>query len=429
MTMLHRIKQVRLTVLILGMAACEPGEVTQVDPSESGTEIPSVPRVNRTALIVHAAVDSVDGALADSLGWRDGIPGAEIHVLRNGTASWVTRITNSAGTARFKNLLPGLYRVFGGRTLTEGEAKEAGSLARAFGDGRTIRIGGETELELTMLADRSGSLVISEIGRGTPPDWETNGSYLKGLYFEIYNNSHSTMFLDGKIFGAMFASGFREVARLPCAVSEQIRTDPAGIHVRWMLQFPGSGSEYAVPPGGARTVAVAAIDHTPVHPTLLDLTNADFEIGQTGSANNPAVPDMLDIGLAPFPVGVLVAVRDVFFLSDPVDVSSLPVLFRDPQGREYVRVPRDKLLDVMAVTLLWPDSDARAVPCLQMVHRDFDRYEGGFIEIGFGVDVQATVSLQRKVLRTGADGLRILQDANTSAVDFFVGGKTPGWIP
>lgn len=69
----------------------------------------------------------------------------------------------------------------------------------------------------------------------------------------------------------------------------------------------------------------------------------------------------------------------------------------------------------------------RGPPCIPMVHPVFDRYEG-FFEIGFDAEVQATLSLSRRVLRV-EDGRTILQNANTSAVDFALAEKTPGRIP
>ncbi len=412
-----------LLVLALAIAACEPGPIAFVEPGEGDI------KVERGVFTVMAKVGPADSALADSLGWQDGVPRAEINLLLNGTAEWTTAFTDSSGTVQFQGLLPGLYRVYGGRVLTDAEAARVGGLVRAFGDGRTLTVGGETELELELFADRPGSLVISEIGNGEPPLQETGLSgYRGGLYFEVYNNSDSTLYLDGKIFGVGHRY-FRDFEHTPCSVSEPVRADAYGIHARWLLAFPGGGADFPIGPGDVRIVANQAIDHTPVHSSLFDLSNADFEIGSVGAVNNPAVPDMLDVGLEPFPPSALYATRYVYFLSEPVDIAALPVLFRDNLGREYVRVPKDGLLEVAALTTLWPKSDLSFPPCGLMVHRDFDRYEGGFRELGSGAEADATISPQRKVLRVAPDGRKILQNANTSAVDFFAGTKTPGRLP
>ncbi len=410
--------------LITLLAACQPGEVIQVDPSETNADAPNIPQVNRTTLTVHAAVDSVDRALGDSLGWRDGIPDAEVNILRNGTAEWITVLTDSSGTATVGKLQAGLYRVYGARTLTDGEAAAVGGVARAFGDGRTIGIGGETTLELSMIADRPRSLVISEIGNGAPVPWETGGTtYLKGMYFEIYNNFNQMMYLDGMLFGvsgAVWASRSKVIA---CSESQTPRTEPAGIHAAEVLRFPGSGTEYPIGPGETRTMAVAAIDHRPVHPTLIDESDADFEMGLSGNANNPAVPDMIRASFPnEFLVGSLLAFSHVYFLSQPLDVASQPVSWRDTfNGREYVLIPKDKLIDVVALKSIWPSLNSEFHPCVPMVQRGFNRYEGGFLNVGFDTDpaFPSTRSFQRRVLRISADGRKILYNTRTTAVDFF----------
>ena len=271
--------------------------------------------VSRSALTVVSTVDSADAALADSLGWQHGVAGAEVHLLLHGTAEWITGFTDSSGTVQFERLLPGAYRAYGGRTLTESEAERAGGVVRALGDGRTVWIGGKGQLELSLFADRPGSLVISEIGNGMPLPWETNVDY-DGMYFEVFNNSDSTLYLDGKLFGATPILR-KETSHTTCAESEPLRTDPDGVPARFALAFPGSGTDYPIGAGEVRTVAMAAVDHTPVHWSLLDLSNADFEIGGARNANNPAVPDMQDVGLEPFHSwpGLLMATHHLSLLS------------------------------------------------------------------------------------------------------------------
>jgi hypothetical protein len=183
--------------------------------------------------------------------------------------------------------------------------------------------------------------------------------------------------------------------------------------------------------GEVRTVAVAAIDHRPVHPTLLDLSDADFEIAPGGVANNPAVPDMVDVGLERFWLQYLYATRQIYILSEPVDVTTLPTPVRDHTGREHYRFPGELLLDVAAFGRLWPDRDLGSPPCEPMLHQNFDRYEAVLFEIGFNADTDfnARRSVQRRVLRFAPDGRAILFNTNTSAVDFIYELKTPGGLP
>jgi hypothetical protein len=281
-----------------------------------------------------------------------------------------------------------------------------------------------------LLADRPGTLVISETANGEPLGWEISGTTEGSLYFEVYNNSDSVLFLDGVVFGASHEAR-KDWDFFPCTASEVVRTDPEGIYARWFLQFPGSGGEYPIGPGEARLVAVEAIDHSPRHPTMADLTDADFEIG--GLANNPAVPDMLPMG--PEGIGMpyprIGAGRHTFFLAESFNIAELTVQWRDQHGKEYYRVPREKILEAIALYHIWTPDDATNEPCVPMTHRDFDRYEGGYWDIGLNLSDDALRSVQRKVLRVTQDGRKILMNTNTSAYDFSLGRvpRTPGWIP
>ena len=123
--------------------------------------------------------------------------------------------------------------------------------------------------------------------------------------------------------------------------------------------------------------------------------------------------------------------REVLVLTEPFDVATLTTVWRDAFGREFFRVPTEKILEAVALKSIWTQTDAEREPCWPMVHRDFDRYEGGFVDIGRNISDAALRSVQRKVLRIAPDGRKILMNTNTSAYDFSLGRvpRTPGWIP
>ena len=154
------------TVACLLLLACEPGPVTLTDPESSSSTIPE------SQLTVQVTLDPLDQALADSLGWNNGVPGATVFLLRNGTATWDTLVTDTLGVAE-RTVLPGLYRIYAERVLTSTEAAKVGGGGRAFGDGRTVHIGNATTVSLQLFANRPGGLVISEFGHGTAVSWET----------------------------------------------------------------------------------------------------------------------------------------------------------------------------------------------------------------------------------------------------------------
>jgi len=412
------LQKARVLVLALGITACGGGERQLTGPDGAGPD-------SFNSLTVHLALEPSDSELADALGWAEGVPHTEVHLLRNGSATWEVATVDAKGELALDGLLPGRYLLYAGRRPTAEEAVSLGQM-RAFGGGRTFDLVGDAEIDLLLGSDRASGLVISEVNGATPPPWEVDGSYYDGLYIEIFNNSVTTRFLDGLVIGVAYPYGTYDSDHTPCSVSQTVRSDPSGLFTRWAIAFPGAGGEHPIQPGEARVVAISAINHTPVHPELVDLSGADFEIGGGRNADNPAVPNMLQRGLEPWYASFFLPVNSILFLSDPIDLQSQPIAFRGTDGSGYVRAVAEGLHDVTAFKAIWPDRNLEYPPCIPMVHSSFDRYEGGLFEIGFGVS-DPTQSLQRVLLRI--DGGRPVLDTNTSAVDFVFAEQTPGRIP
>lgn len=414
----------RRTALLLAtlVAGCSGGDRQLAGPPDGpGTPGP------RTLTV---SVGVANPSLRQGLGWGGGVPGAEVHILRNGEATYQTLSADANGEVRFVGILNGLYRVYATRRLSASEAQAVGGEVRSFGDGATHNVGSSTTLTLDLVPDHSGGLVISELNHVSPPPWETAGSgYYGSQYIEIYNNSTDILFLDGKVFGRAYFFGIRNYSYNPCSASRAVREDASGILTRQALQFPGSGTEYPLEPGGVRLIAMEAIDHRSVHPWLFDLSGADFEIKPSGGVDNPSVPNMIHVGeeawLSQF--SALLAGGDTYFLSDPVDLSALPVALRDHLGQGYVRVPAELILDAISFFALWPDFDLETPPCAPMINDRFDRYELAILEITPGTG-KINQSYQRRFLRAEG-GQAILEDTNTTAADFMLAPQTPGTIP
>lgn len=406
-----------LSLLVL---ACDPGDSSLVDPT---------PPENATSLVVRALLEPSEVRIAKALGWQGGIPGLEIRVHRvddpYDPRYWVAAVSDSDGRARFSDLLPGRYEVVTRRVLTADEAGRAGGRVRAFADGQIVGAPSSIEVELRLGGDRAGSLVFSEVSVIVPLPWETGGgSYFGGRYFELHNNADTTVFLDRKILGISWDVDTDIRAFWPCEVTRPFREDSLGLWSGFMLEFPGTGREYPLAPGKTALVASSATDHRSVHPTLLDLRSADFELMPAAGADNPDAPNLRDIGLdgwMPFLPGM----SRPIFLADAVDLSTLPRM-RDPHsGSEYARIPVDKVLDVYAPRWDWTKSSGyTANPlCGASVHRVFDRLNGPPLSSVEDIGRTAT----RRVLRLEG-GRIILQDTNTSMADFVVAEPTPGAV-
>lgn len=407
------------TLLIL--TACGSGDVEVIapDPGAGG----------RAALTVHATLAEPYADLATALGWAAGVPGAQVRVHKTlepyDGEYWVTGQTDASGTAAFPDLLNGLYEVVITRPLTDAEAAKAGT-TRMVAGGRWLDAPREGVREIPLTPNQRKGLVFAEFALTVPLPWETGGgSYHAAKYIELLNNSDATLYLDGMILGVGW-DFYTDIADYwTCDVSAPFRTDPGGIWTGFSLRFPGSGADYPVAPGATVLIARSAIDHTSAHPSLSDLSAADFEFPTEGAAGNPDVPNLVELGpnlLNPAEPNNTYPL----FLSDAVDVEALPVRSDPIGGRKYWRFPGDRIVD--AVLMQWDFTKGSFQPspfCNQALDPSFEALPGPALWSGSD---GAAWTAQRRVI--GHEGGRpILQDTNTSMADFVRALKTPGWTP
>lgn len=385
-------------------------------------------------MAVRVAVIGPDSAIAAAIGATDGVlPGAEVTLEEvGGGEEPQTKVTDAAGMARFDRLLPTLHRISAVRLLDSAESARLSPDDRdvnAFGGGAQVRVTApSTEATMRAIAARRGSLVISELFTAsvTAPG---GGDYTVGTYMELYNNSDSTIYLDGKVV-ARGMSHVLDYSSNPCSKFERWRNDPDGIWVRYFYGFPGSGRSYPVSPGEAVVVATDAIDHSEFVPGLPDLRGADFEFIGPSDVNNPSVPDMINIGpgewAAAYPGhGLTFHVAFIAFVADSLTVESLPQDNLPLRNPEYRRIPAEKILDVFTSDYS-PEGRGSTTPpaCPQMVHENFDRQFAALLEF---YTLRAGV---RELLAGFAADLGILRRTKTSAIDFRArNGANPGSVP
>lgn len=157
-------------------------------------------------------------------------------------------------------------------------------------------------------------------------------------------------------------------------------------------------------------------------------TVGDRQVPLAGAADNPGVPNMLNVGMEQWYGFMWLTSNVVRSLALPFRPDSLPIAFRDNNGRGYVRAPAELLLDVVVTETIWADRDLEWPPCEPMIHERFDRYQGYLQDIGENRSDKALYSEQRRVIRVGPSGRMVLLNSNTSAFDFVHALRTPGSI-
>jgi hypothetical protein len=338
---------------------------------------------------------------------------------------WRVATADSMGVAAFADLLYGLYEVEVTRLLTASEMVQADSALRLLAGGRRLWLPTPDAQDVTMAPDHRGSLVFSEISLAWPLPWEIPTTVAaKVKYFEVYNNSDTTIYLDGKYWGVGWDKVADYGAAWPCAQTEVVRNDPEGIWVQHVFRFPGRGTDYPLAPGNTALIAKAAIDHREVDPRLFDLRHADFEWG----GPNPDVPNLEDIGLTPLWWFYPQPFNMPQFLSEPVDLATLPRYVDPHSGYAFVRIPGRLVLDAWSNPYDWTTQtlEVDSPACLENLHRSFERLPGPAAAL---TDFDERLSRQRRVLTVLPDGRKVLQDTETSMADFVKAVRTPGWLP
>jgi hypothetical protein len=410
---------------ILVTSGCSGGDVKIVDP-------PPPPESKLTLTITP---DAADASAAQQLGWSAGIPGAEVKLAPTDSTlgSPQTFTSSSSGLVTVAGLKDGRYVADVKRALSSQELAKLGSApdVRGFAGRGIVQVSvASSSAVVSIPASRRRSLLINEFSWRALLDIGTLGYYDNG-FIELYNNSDTTIYLDGISIGQSI-SIFRDFPNFPCSMFESLRNDPAGIWSFFHFMFPGSGHDYPVQPGKLVVIAQDAIDHSGFYPGLPDLRNADFELLGPSDVDNPTVPNLIDRsydspasaahGMTGFPSG------GTFFIAAPVDLNSLPRQ-RDPRfERVYWRFPSNTILDVFS-TIYDDKTEAFLTSqfgpiCPQLVNTAFDREMGRF----FGPDDKTDFkySESRKVIGTTADGRAILQATRSSATDFTKAPFSPG---
>lgn len=415
--------------LCLLLAACGGGESRLSGPEAPG--IPTPPPgggVLRTTLSVTVRPEPPDLLIVRTLGWPDAIPGATV-VLRRESGADVTAQSDTQGVVTFAELVEGNYQLTVSRDFT---ATELGRLSlsdhdlSAWGGARTLTVGsagGAMIVELAAGAVRRGSLIFSEILSGGFITFQPNGTmYNFSGYLELFNNSDTTITLDGMLL-ASSASALRNYGAEHCAVSRDLYADTSGVWADIIYQLPQAGRQ--LKPHESVVVATDAIDHRPfgVRDTY-DLRNADYELYMgLGDVDNPSVPNLISVGTVQARSAYTTHGTDWVELNSAIVIAlpqNVATLTRRPnlaQGHDYLFLPQEALLDVFT----WFREDSRFPPlCAPTVGANIDAAP---------LIMPAGSLISTSFQRSRLTGSSYLKRSRSSGRDYSIVTATPFSIP
>ncbi len=243
-------------------------------------------------------------------------------------------------------------------------------------------------------------IVFSEIYASGPPG---AGLYFFDRFIEFFNQTDSTLYLDGLVVARVYASAY---------LGLNFIDDPEFIHSSNVWMFPGSGTDYPIEPGEFIICAVDAIDHTVNAPESFDHRGADFEFYKPDAPDidNPNVPNMIMIYQDSGIDWLIGGQADALVLAR-TDTDN--IRWRD--GR--ILIPYEDVIDGVEYLLNPSDLDRKKL------NPQIDAGATGGINFYTGRSMERRVSIS-------PDGVKRLQNTNNSSVDFRINDRpTPQYHP
>ena len=401
----------RAVPILALLAACGGG----------GTDLITPPPPPAVEFVLTLVPHPDDLTTSTALGWQAAIPAMTGTIIPADSSAPAKSFSSTAqGRAAFSGLPAGTYIVEAARWLNATEEGKLAATDDAVGYAGRWQVqvgnqGGAVTLEAP--ASRRRGLVISE--------WAFNGyGYNFSGFIELFNNADTTVYLDGMLV----VEGFNVALALTstfCSEVAALKSDPAGIWARSFQQFPGTGRDYPLQPGGTVVIATDAIDHRPFAERTLDLSNADFEFWGPADVDNPSVPNMIEVGLTVNPLGHgnrFFGLVHVPVLVKALDVNSLQRTTGQSGSVEYARFPADHILDAFALGTNYPPPGGFE-DCPPLVHPRFDRQESRVRGTDDRIEYEFSVS-RRQVPSQG--GPRLLQWTRSGNADIVRTTRTPG---
>lgn len=319
-------------------------------------------------------------------------------------------------------ILPGIYSI-----TISGKAKNTQDI-EYYLSGSAINQAlyeGNSNIDISIKGLKISPLLFKEIYWSCSKN-QSNKSYPYDQFYEIYNNSSNTMYLDGLYFADI----------QPLNTTTTLPTWPESdggnyVYGRIVWKIPGTGTDYPLAPGESCILAEFAVNHkleiwNPKSP--VDCSTAEFEFHIGTIYPNTNAPDMQIVfyqgkastgTLKMYLSGNQGGAYVIFKVPegehwDPIGDKNMqtPDLAK-PTGAVYAKIPISYVLDAVEGGLNETKITQKRMPTV---------LDAGMTYVGAGYNSQ---SVSRKLLTDedgnviyNEDGSIILQDTNNSTDDF-----------
>lgn len=280
-----------------------------------------------------------------------------------------------------------------------------------------------------------GPLCFSQIFYCGSTNPDTQATYFRDQFYEIYNNGDETYYLDFLCF-AQLVPAFATATLLEWLAEDGLNNY---VYAQTVWQLPGSGHDYPLEPGESFIIVQEAANHTDhsKYSGIVDTSLAEFEtwIGNAQRVNED-VPDLEYVFWSGFinKVQWLTSVMDsALCIYQPGKHLEFPTINTGVVGettqkqvgnsQEFVRIPAEQLIDGVEMIPTSTSLNMKRIP--------------GFVDAGAASTDKTYVgkSVCRKVIGLRTDGTPIYQDTNNLTEDFEMqdpqirrnGERMPAW--
>jgi len=269
---------------------------------------------------------------------------------------------------------------------------------------------------------RGGSLIFKEIFYGGSRT-QGGGSYFRDQFYEIYNNSTSTIYLDGVCIAIL-----EPLLVLSATAARPVWNDPNAddyVFVPHVWQIPGNGTQYPLRSGESAIIAQRALNHQqaglnpnfpdPMLGSAVNLSGAEFETFVTNvnlPPNGPAI-DLVQVAGTPIGMQWLTTINGAAYVlfrpEGPVDRNYTAT--RDNLTTRFYKVRRSNVLDLVEGITQWTLIAGKRAPM---------ELDAGAVCIEGSYHPGGGRSVARRIRSVRPDGTIVFQDTNNSTEDFEV---------